>query len=211
MRTLRPTYRLFIGTPGSSNALAIVRDLGMPSSVIQQAEYDLTKHADGTSELINQVQRTRELAENKRRQAQRLLDKARALRAQAVQRLADIETEGRHLQQLADQEIERSMQAVQQCIEAFCHTMANAPKPWYTFSQDLVRDVRALAQSTPLAQRRQAFIDQLKKGDTVYIHAFKRHGTVDRIRRKRRVITVLVEGKELAMSFDQISRPIIYE
>ena len=35
--TLKPTYRLMIGTPGSSNAIVIAKRLGMPKDVVGKA------------------------------------------------------------------------------------------------------------------------------------------------------------------------------
>src|SRR5207253_1700461 len=43
--TLSPTYRLMIGTPGRSNALAIAERLGMPHEVLDAARAYVTPHA----------------------------------------------------------------------------------------------------------------------------------------------------------------------
>src|SRR5258708_38220175 len=45
VRTLSPTYRLMIGTPGRSNALAIAERLGVPHEVLGAARAYVTPHA----------------------------------------------------------------------------------------------------------------------------------------------------------------------
>ncbi|MCF7974388.1 MAG: hypothetical protein K9N55_11275 [Phycisphaerae bacterium] len=205
--SLEPTYRLFIGTPGSSNALIIAQKLGMDRTVISQARALLAKNQDGSSDLINQVQKTRELAERKRRKAQTLLDRAKSMRSTAAERLSEINDQGKLLEHQANHEIDQTMQQIRDLMEQFQRTMDNAPKPWNEKAQALKKKLHALAASTPLAKRHQAFVDSLKKGDSVYAIPFKRIGLVDRIRRKRELVIVLVEGKHIELGFHQIARP----
>ena len=207
VESLAPTYKLFIGTPGSSNALIIADKLGMDDTVISQAQALLAKNQDGSSELINQVQKTRELAERKRRKAQTLLDKAKSMRHQASERLTQINEKGKVLEDQANHELDHSLQQIKQLTEQFERVMCNAPKPWLEKVEAFSQEVSALAVSTPLAQRHQAFIESLKKGDTVYALPFKREGLVDRIRRKKEVVTLLVDGKQIELSFAQITKP----
>jgi len=206
-QTLKPTYKLFLGTPGSSNALAIARRLGMPRTVIDQAQGLLAQQADGSTELINQVQQTRELAEQKRRRAQALLDKAGKVRTQAAQQLSHAQQEGKRLQAMADLEIDQSMRQIQQAMLGFQRHMKNAPGTWRSAAEDLVDQVRRLANNTPLALRHAQFMETLRKGDTVYVLPFRRQGIVDRIRRTRKRLSVLLEGKHLDLTFDQVCRP----
>lgn len=206
-QTLKPTYKLFLGTPGSSNALAIARRLGMPRSVIDQAQALLAQEADGSTELINQVQQTRELAEQKRRQAQTLLDKAAETRNRAAQELSQARQEGKRLQAMADLEIDRSMRQVQQVMQGFQQHVQNAPAPWRSTAEALTKQVQDLAHSTPLARRHMQFMETLRKGDTVYVLPFRRPGIVDRIRRTKQRLSVLLEGKQLDLTFDQVCRP----
>ena len=203
-QSLRPTYKLFIGTPGSSNALAIARRLGMPERVIRSAHDLLALDSDGSSELINQVQTTRELAERKRQQAENMLNEAQGVHQEANRRLAELREERKRLRGQADRQVDDTMRRVRATIQGFDRQMANAPKPWHAFVQDLVEDINQLASSTPLAERHQRFTEGLKKGDSVYVLPLRRSAIVDRIRRKRQSVQLFLDGKQIEVSFEQI-------
>ena len=205
-QSLRPTYKLFIGTPGSSNALAIARRLGMPERVIRSAHDLLAEHSDGSSELINQVQTTRELAERKRQQSENMLNDAQGVHQEATRRLAELREERKRLRGQADRQVDDTMRRVRATIQGFDRQMANAPKPWHAFVQDLVEDINQLASSTPLAERHRRFTEGLKKGDSVYVLPLRRSAIVDRIRRKRQSVQLFVDGKQIEVSFEQICR-----
>jgi DNA mismatch repair protein MutS2 len=55
METLRPTYRLLIGIPGSSNAFAIAARLGLPEPVIQAAHGMLSDEENTITEVIQKL------------------------------------------------------------------------------------------------------------------------------------------------------------
>jgi len=205
--TLQPTYRLMIGTPGSSNAIVIAKRLGMPTDVVGQATALLATESDGTSELINQIQATREDAEQKRSKAQSILDEADATRSEAAERLRRAEEEGRQLRKQADREIDDSMQAIRRVIEEFAAGMQNAPAAWSQKAKTLAERVTELASGTAMAQRHADFIAALRRGDSVYVVPFRREGIVERIRKSRQTIVVLVDSKEVEVPFREVLKP----
>ena len=207
-QTLEPTYRLMIGTPGSSNALAIAKRLGMPKTVVDDASSLLERESDGTSELINQIQATREDSERKRREAQSLLDEADALRVQAAERLQHVERESQRLHDQADQEIDDSMRAVRRLVEGFAAEMQNAPSPWEQKARSLAERAGELAAGTPLARRHADFIETLHRGDSVYVIPFRREGIVERVRKKRGTIIVFVDSKQVEVPFAEVAKPL---
>jgi DNA mismatch repair protein MutS2 len=205
--TLRPTYHLFIGTPGSSNALAIAKRLGMPKEILNQAYDSVSDTSDGTSDLFNQIQKTREIAEQRRHKANMLLDRAKHIRQKASARLTHLQDESQRLHKQADLEIDRTMRQVRDTIDRFRREMQNAPKPWHETAQHLVEQIYALSDNTPLAVRHMAFIRSLRPGDSVYAIPFRRLAMVDRIRHKRQTVVLLLDSKQLELPFDQVARP----
>ena len=205
--TLSPTYRLLMGTPGSSNALAIARRLGVSKDIIGKAESILKKEADGSTELINQVQMTREASERNRTETQKVLDDAKRLQTHASEELSRARDEGQRLKNQADEQIDESMRQVRRLVEDYMGQMQNAPKTWKDRTNEFAERVTDVAASMPLAVRHAQFMEGLSAGDCVYVIPFKREAIVERIRRNRRIVVVLMEGKQLQVSFEDICKP----
>jgi DNA mismatch repair protein MutS2 len=91
--TLKPTYHLRTGLPGSSNAIAIAERLGMPPEIIQRARSEIPTADLRAEDLLNEIQRQRELQERATQEAQESLRRAEALRKELGARLDQIEEE----------------------------------------------------------------------------------------------------------------------
>ncbi len=66
IETLRPTYRLIIGTPGKSNAFAISRKLGIAEDIIASAESRISKDDKRFEKVIEELEARRIEAERER-------------------------------------------------------------------------------------------------------------------------------------------------
>lgn len=207
LETLSPTYRLLLGTPGSSNALAIAGRLGVPKVVVGQAKSLLEKQIDGSTELINQVQMTREAAERNRLKTQQALEDAKHEKQSASEELKRVQEEGQRLKNQADDEIENSMRQIRQVLDDFTVRMQNAPTIWKGPTDELAEKISELSAGTPLAIRQAQFVETLQSGDSVHVISFKRDAIVHRIRRKRRTVVLFLEGKQLEVAFDDICKP----
>ena len=88
--TLRPTYKLLIGTPGSSNALAIAKRLGLPDEVTTNAEKSSAGQDDEAAELINQLQAAKMVLEKNKRAATEANAEAARLQGEYRQKLDEV-------------------------------------------------------------------------------------------------------------------------
>ena len=67
IKTLRPTYRLNIGQPGSSSAFEIAARLGLPEEIIDVAKQSLTQEDIQVTDLIRELEDNRRTSEIERR------------------------------------------------------------------------------------------------------------------------------------------------
>ena len=109
IQTLSPTYRLMIGTPGRSNALAIAERLGMPAEVLDTARTYVSPQARETEALLNEIARERSVAEDARARALKEAAEAATLKVRARGLLRDAEQKHRevweHAQAAAEEEL----------------------------------------------------------------------------------------------------------
>lgn len=102
--TLRPTYHLLQGVPGSSQAFHIARRLGMPNPVVDAAMGYLDRQDVETGELMQRLERSKRSAEDERRKAERLSRELEDLKKKYEQRLRDLETLRREAKERATEE-----------------------------------------------------------------------------------------------------------
>ena len=77
VETLRPTYRLVVGTPGKSNAFAISKKLGISPDVITRAEALINKDDKRFEDVIDRLEGERIAMERARTEAERILAESR--------------------------------------------------------------------------------------------------------------------------------------
>lgn len=78
--TLRPTYRLLIGKPGRSNAFEIATRLGLPEELVGRAREFLTVEQVQVEELMRNLERAQQEAEDEREKAVQLTIEAGVLK-----------------------------------------------------------------------------------------------------------------------------------
>lgn len=91
--TLRPTYRLTIGLPGRSNALAIASRLGLPEEIIQDARQGINPENLKADKLLDDIRRERNKVSKEREKITKSRQKNEAINSELSTRLEKIEDE----------------------------------------------------------------------------------------------------------------------
>ncbi|HYI16542.1 MAG TPA: endonuclease MutS2 [Thermomicrobiales bacterium] len=183
LETLSPTYRLVVGVPGQSNALAIAKRLGMPERVIERARSYLNPEVERVDSILGEIRQRRHEAEAARREAERARAEAERLRATALQELAEAEAIRETARQDTIIEVERELAEARQALRRVRETPERLPREQL---QPTIQESRTeLEQATQevrkfVRKRRPATTStvQLRVGDMVEITSLGGEGEV---------------------------------
>jgi DNA mismatch repair protein MutS2 len=188
--TLRPTYRLSIGVPGSSHAMTIARRHGLAERVVRRAEeIRALGKGVGETQLIDEVERLRILAARDREAAVESRKAADGERRSVREELEAAERERRTVLREADAE-----------VESLYEQLRDAAR-----SRRVDPHVLELLEHTPFGERRRAFARSLSKGKRVWVISFEREGVVTRINKEKEKLTVRVGEVSVDTDFDNVT------
>lgn len=109
LATLRPTYRLILGLPGRSNALAIAERLGLDQDIISDARSMVATEALTADDWLDEIQRTRAEIRQQRDEISRLREQLSDQRDALQVRLDQIEDERRDVIRAARRHAEEDL------------------------------------------------------------------------------------------------------
>lgn len=96
IESLRPTYRLLIGEPGNSNAIAIASRLGMPRKLVMSAKKSLAKRHRALNKAIAGTLTARRGAERARKDAEKARQEAARETLAAHDKIKELESQISH-------------------------------------------------------------------------------------------------------------------
>ncbi|MBQ2974615.1 MAG: endonuclease MutS2 [Clostridia bacterium] len=148
--TLRPTYRLLIGVPGKSNALAISEKLGLDMSVINRATELVSSENKAFENVVDKLEETRRRMEDEYGRAKQLSDRA-------DKEKADAEKLKEEIAQLREKELEKARSQALKVVD-------QAKREAYALMQELEKlkkEQQKTKDAAELARRAKSLV---KKG-----------------------------------------------
>jgi DNA mismatch repair protein MutS2 len=186
---LCPTYRLFVGIPGKSNAFEISKRLGLSDGVIEKAKVFLRKEDIKFEDIITSADQARRVAERERELAEQMRQELQQLRNEAEEMKRRNEREYEIHRSKAKEEAKRIVTDTKRETEALIKTLrelknlSSEDKKLLERSIQNARDsIRRMEES--LQEKREEAesastpLTQVKIGDTVKILSLNQVGTV---------------------------------
>ncbi len=189
--TLSPTYRLLIGVPGRSNALAIATRLGLDAMIIDAARQSLPDQELHVDTLLAAIQKERQDTAQALQHAEALRREADGLRQQIQAERHAMEVQLENERQAAQQLIEAEVKAVRAELRRVRDDVnqVSVSKKWMEEAQQRAQDAQVKANEQLAKQRRpQAPAPQvsqvapaprpLQVGDAVFVPSVNLTGDV---------------------------------
>jgi DNA mismatch repair protein MutS2 len=180
--TLRPTYRLLIGTPGRSNALAIAARLGLDAAIVERARGYLSRQATDLTETIKRVEEERVSISRNRDELARLGAELARARAQARSEAERLAAERSKILERAQAEMGALVRRGRQDLDALLEDLRGRPSPEAASRvRAHLRDLTRISEAYAAELRPPppgAPPDNLRAGEEVLVSSLGRHGVV---------------------------------
>ena len=202
--TLRPTHKLLIGTPGSSNALVIAQRLGLPDEVITNAENSSAGQDDGAAELINQLQAAKIVMEKNKRAATEAQAEAARIESEYRQKLDEISAQETDMQAQLSVDTYALLHQIKGQIDRLCHSEGSRRSLLESLSEISVYMAGELNEF-PEEQERQASIHELKTGDEVRVHSLDSVGVLSDVDPQTQKAVVRFGAMQMTVPLEDVS------
>jgi DNA mismatch repair protein MutS2 len=184
--TLRPTFKIHIGTPGASHAFDIAQRIGIPESIIEYAKTLISKEDRDSTEIVARMAEDARLINEERKQVVRAKNEADELLKKREIELEEFESSK---SKMIDRELSKAKRFFNEKLEEaneIVKRLAQATRQsketdtLHKRLQEISSEIRQETPSTPENEFKTipAEIDGIKPGDVVFVPKFKSQGFV---------------------------------
>ncbi|MXV78229.1 endonuclease MutS2 [Candidatus Poribacteria bacterium] len=211
--TLRPTYRLKIGVPGSSNAIKIAEQLGLPQSILTDAENQLGHNNLAVEDLLIELQRTQQKLDAEREQLKEQTRQTEIEQNRYKQLIDTFEAEQETRQQTAEDEafeiISTARRTVDNVVADIRREQASKASIREAFSRIENAKRQLKPEPPPEKPKKTKPIAHVNVGDKVRIIQINRFGQVTAIHKQSNTpLQVRVGTMQMQLSYDKIDKVI---
>jgi DNA mismatch repair protein MutS2 len=215
--TLSPTYKITIGVPGRSNALAIAARLGLPEEILRGAQESLSPDEVAIDSLLSELREERDAAAAARQAEEQARRRAEEARARVEERLASIDQEQAQRLDDAAVALEAEVEAAREALARVRRLAVRQPAVPEARAADIEEIQEAIAGAADTARRLRRRsrrrrrtagprIDQIKPGVEVWLQGIPMPAEVLTEPDRRGEIDVTFGGLRARVGVGQVVR-----
>ena len=191
IETLRPTYKLIIGTPGKSNAFAISERLGLPKTIVEKANSYISGDSKRFENIIEKLEADRIAMERAKEDAERMRIEYEAFKAKAEAEIEKNRKESAKEKDRAQNQAKRMIQSARESSEFVLKEISDLKKKKaeevkkeelekakQSIRAELRRNSGEYDPIEDLTDKDYVLPRALVKGDTVLVMSIGQTGTV---------------------------------
>jgi DNA mismatch repair protein MutS2 len=202
---MQPLYRLLVGQPGNSNALAIAERFGLDPQIIAQARAILAAALRPDHDIVEKLLESRQALEKTRQESEQHLQKSRNLAKAAEERIRHVEKRELRVEREADEVIDETLKTLAERMTPLLRELASVPNALKPAVQALHGLLRDAVKSSSVGEKRREYIATLKKDDQVFVPRFGQLCRVRKFDRQEEKLTVLVGKMAFEIAYDEVS------
>ena len=156
-QTLKPTYKLIIGVPGLSNAIAIASNLGLDKDIAQKAKEILTSQKDSSIMVVEKLQETQQKLAQNLQEAQEMKEEALNLKHEYEKNLAEVKKDKKKTVKIMTNKLEEELSQTKEEIKEILNELRQEK------SEKIAR--RSYSRLAELEKKFRKKMDALDEGD----------------------------------------------
>ena len=205
--TLRPTYRLQVGIPGSSNAIKIASQLGIPSEILDEAQTHIGNNAVAVEDLLLELQEKQEQLDTDQRLLQDKIRDADAAYQKHTQLAQTLETERRTLKQQAENEAREIVASARRTVENLVADIRKKQASKESIQNAFSKIETAKKALRPEPPQKQPDLPKVEVnvGDKVRVKKLNRFGEVIAVKSQRKApLQILVGNMQMQADYHDV-------
>ncbi|MEI6777103.1 MAG: endonuclease MutS2 [Chloroflexales bacterium] len=216
VETLAPTYRLSIGLPGRSNALAIATRLGLNPALVERARSSVTRENAQIEDLLAGIHKERESAAAAIRRAEELREDAEKYRGRMATELHEFEDRREAEAEAARQELDEELREVRSQLKRLRDEFRSVSlsRQWLEQAEQRFADAsekaKDAASRAAKVRTNSPAVSQaprpLQPGDTVMVRSVGLKGEIVSIDADDSTATVQVGGFRMSVDLRELKR-----
>ena len=203
--SLAPRYRLLLGTPGESSALAIAARLGLQPEICAAAAALRAEPPGEVAALVKEMRAAREHAERARAEVEARLAELGARAGELERAEADLARRRATLESDSELDLEARVRAARDELAGLRALTEQCPGGVRAALCARIDALDEHLSGAAQSERRRAYLAGLGKGQLVHVPRLGRRGVILKVDRARGIVRVRLGKLPVELSFDELS------